>query len=99
MRAARDGDQRGQLGQRFDRYEDGADGQRGAGHAVCHPHGNGGRVLILLAEPHVTTVAQAPLHDNCLAMQRVPAVMNDDMLSTVGRIYLARTPLRDFLTK
>ena len=94
MRFARDGDQRGQLGQRFDRYEDGADGQRRAGHAVRHPHGNGGRLVILLAEPHVTTVAQAPLHENRLAMQRVPAIMHDDVLSTVGRIYLARMPRR-----
>jgi hypothetical protein len=84
--SARGGDQRGQLGERLDRDEDGAEGQRGAGHAVRHPHGNGGRLLILLAEPHVTTVAQAPLHENRLAMQRVPAVMNDDVLSAVGRI-------------
>jgi hypothetical protein len=43
-------------------------------------------VLILLAEPHVTTVAHAPLHENRLAMQRMPRVMNDDVLSAVGRI-------------
>jgi hypothetical protein len=43
-------------------------------------------VVFLLAEPHLTTVAQAPLHENRLAMQGVPAVMNDDVLSPVGRI-------------
>ena len=84
MRSARGGYERGQLGERFDRYEDRAEGQRGAGHAVRHPHGNGGRVPILLAEPHVTPVAQAPPNKNHLAMQRMPSVVNGDVLSVVG---------------
>jgi hypothetical protein len=86
VRRARGGDQRGQFGEGFDRYEDGAEGQCGAGHSVGHPHRNGSDVLILLAQPHVTTVAHAPLHENRLAMQRMPRVMNDDVLSAVGRI-------------
>ena len=86
MRPARGAYQRGQLGERFDRDEDGAEGQRGAGHAVRHPHGNGGRVLILLAEPHVTPVAHAAPNKNHLAMQRMPAIVNGDVLSVVGRI-------------
>ena len=79
-------DQRCECGEGFDRNHDWTDGQRGTRHAIRHPHGNGGRVLILLAEPHVTTVAQAPLHENCLAMQRVPRVVNSDVLGAVGRI-------------
>ena len=86
MRRARGGDQRGKLGEGFDRDEDGAEGQCGASHSVGHPHRNGSGVLILLAQPHVTTVAHASLDENRLAMQRMPRVMNDDVLSAVGRI-------------
>jgi hypothetical protein len=86
VRRARGGNQRGELGEGFDRDEDGAEGQCGAGHSVGHPHRDGGGVLILLAQPHVTTVAHAPLHENRLAVQRMPRVMNDDVLSAVGRI-------------
>ena len=86
MRRARGGDQRGELGEGFDRDEDGAEGQCGAGHSVGHPHRNSGGVLILLAQPHVTTVPHAPLNENRLAMQRMPLVTNDDVLSAVGRI-------------
>jgi hypothetical protein len=84
VRRASDVDQRCQLGQGFDRDEDRADRQRGTGHAIGHPHGNRGRMLIGLAHPDLAPMADAALHENRLAVQRMPGIVNRDLLSVVG---------------
>jgi hypothetical protein len=78
--------QRRQLGQGFDRHEDRADGQRGTGHTIRHPHRNRGCVPIVLAQPELATGEYAALYDNRLAMQRMPGIVNGYLLSVVGRM-------------
>ena len=80
------GHQRGEHDQGFDRYEDRTRGQRGTRHAISHPHRNRGRALIVLAEPHLAALSHAPLHENRLAVQRMPRIVNGDVLSVVGRM-------------
>jgi hypothetical protein len=41
-------------------------------------------VLIPIEEPHLATVANASQHANRLAMQRMPRIVNGDLLSVVG---------------
>ena len=60
--------------------------QRGARDAVRHPHGNGRRALIGVAGPDLAAMAHAALHDNGLAMQRMPRIVNGNVLSVVGRM-------------
>ena len=84
MRRARGVYQRDQLGQRFDGHEDRTSRQHGAGRTIRHPHRNRGRAQILLAEPHLATVTNASQHDDRLAMQRMPRIVNSDLLSVVG---------------
>jgi hypothetical protein len=43
-------------------------------------------VLIWLAQPDLTTLPRAPLYEDRLAMQRMPTVVNGDVLGMVGRI-------------
>jgi hypothetical protein len=86
VRRAGGAHQRGQLIEGFDRDEDRTNGQRGAGHAIGHPHGNRGGVLVVLAQPELATMAHAALHENRLAMQRMPRIVDRDLLSVVGRM-------------
>lgn len=77
--------QRGQLGERFDGDEDRADGQGSTRHAIGHPDRNRGSALIMLAEPDLAAMSHAALHENRLAMQRMPGIVNRDCLGVVGR--------------
>lgn len=79
-------DQGCKLGQGFDTDEGRTGGQRSAGHAIGHPHGNRGRVLVVLAQPELATMAHTALHDNRLTVQRMPGIVNRDWLSVVGRM-------------
>jgi len=76
--------QQHQFGEGFDGDEDRAGRQRGAGHAIRHPDGNRGSALILLAEPDLAALSHAALHDDRLAVQRMPRIVNGDVLSVVG---------------
>jgi len=49
---------------------------------IRHPHRNRGRVL--LAEPEIAAMPHAAPHPNRLAVQRMPAIVNRDLLSVVG---------------
>ena len=76
--------QRRQLGQRVDRDQDGTDGQGSTGDPIRHPDRNRRRLLIGLAQPHVATMAHAPLHENRLTVERMPGIVNRYVLSVVG---------------
>ena len=56
----------------------------GTRHAIRHPDWNRGRALIGLAEPDLATLSHAALHENRLAMQRMPGIVNGYVLSVVG---------------
>jgi hypothetical protein len=84
VRRAGGGDQRGQLGEGFDGHEGRTFRQRGAGCPIRHPHRNRGGLLVLIAEPDITAMPYAPQHDDRLAMQRMPGIVNGDLLSVVG---------------
>ena len=84
VRRARGGYQRGELGEGFNGDKDRADRERGTGHAIGHPNGNRGRLLIGFAQPDLTAMSNAPLHGNYLAVQRMPRIVNGDVLSVVG---------------
>ena len=86
VRRARGVHQRCEFGKGIDRDQDGTDGQRGTRHAIRHPHRNRGRALIVLAEPHVAAMPHAALHENRLAVQRMPGIVNGYLLSVVGGI-------------
>lgn len=86
VRRAGDVDQRDQLGQGFDGHEGGTSRQRGAGRTIRHPHRNRGGLLVLLAEPDITAMPYDPLHQNRVAVQRMPRVVNRDVLSVMGRM-------------
>jgi hypothetical protein len=79
-------DQRCKLAEGFDRDEDRPDGQRGTGHAIRHPDRNRGRVLVVLAQPELATMAHAALNQNRLAVQRMPRIVDGEFLSVVGRM-------------
>ena len=76
--------QRCELDEGFNRDQDGTDGQRGTGHAIRHPHRNRRRALVVLAQPNLAAIPHAALHENRLAMQRMPGIVNGDLLSVVG---------------
>ncbi|MGH9194905.1 MAG: hypothetical protein ACRD1T_04100 [Acidimicrobiia bacterium] len=84
VRRACGGHQRRELDEGFDRHEDGTDRESGTGHAIGHPDRNRGRPLIVLAEPDLAALSYAALHENRLAMQRMPGIVNGDLLSVVG---------------
>ena len=86
VRRACPGHQRRELDESVDRHEDGTERERSTRYAVRHPDGNRGRTLIVLAEPHVSAVSHAMLPGDCLPVQRMPWVMNSDLLSVVGRM-------------
>jgi hypothetical protein len=81
---ARRGNHRRQLGQGVHRDETWADRQHGTGHAIRHPDRNRGRADVVLAQPQLATIAHAALHANRLAMQRMPRIVDRDLLSVVG---------------
>ena len=58
--------------------------QRGTGDAIRHPHGNRGRLLVVLAQPELATLPHAALNENRLAVQRMPRIVDRDLLSVVG---------------
>ena len=74
------------LGHGFHRDKHRTDGQRGTSHAIGHPHRNRGRVLVLLAQPELATGAHAAPNEYGLAVQRMPRIVDRDLLSVVGRM-------------
>ena len=84
VRRACGGQQRRQLDEGFDRNENGANRECGTRHAIGHPDRNRGRALMLIAEPDLAALSNAALHENRLAMQRMPGIVNGDLLSVVG---------------
>jgi hypothetical protein len=76
--------QRCELDEGVDRDEDRTRGQRSTRHAIGHPDRNGRRVLIVLAEPHLTALSHASFYENRLAVQRMPGIVNGYVLSVVG---------------
>jgi hypothetical protein len=80
------GHQRGEFHEGFDRDEDRTCRQRRTRHAISHPDRDCGCALIVLAEPHLATLSHAALHDNRLAVQRMPGIVNGYVLSVVGRM-------------
>lgn len=83
-RRARGRNDQCQLGEGLHRDETGTDGQRGTRHAIRHPDGNRGRVLVVIAEPELATRADDASNIQRLAVQRMPAIVNGDLLSVVG---------------
>ncbi|HYN09671.1 MAG TPA: hypothetical protein VES67_19980 [Vicinamibacterales bacterium] len=75
---------RRQLGQCVHRDETRADGQHGTRHAIRHPDGNRGRVLVSIAQPQLATRAYRAPNTHGLAVQRMPGIVNGDLLSVVG---------------
>ena len=84
VRRARGRHQRGELDEGVDSDDDGTNRQRGTRHAIRHPDRNRGRALILLAEPDLAALSHAALHANRLAVQRMPRIVNGDVLSVMG---------------
>ena len=76
--------QRGEFGEGVDRDQDGTEGQRGTRHTIGHPRGNGGRLLRVLVEPDMAAIPHTALHLNGVAVQRMPRIVNCDLLSVVG---------------
>ena len=77
-------DQRGEFGEGFNRDEDRADRERGTRHAIRHPHRYRGRRLIVFAQPQLATLPRTAPSEHRLAMQRMPRIVNGDLLSVVG---------------
>ncbi len=75
---------RRQLAEGIHRDETWTDGQHGTRHAIRHPDGNRGRVLVLIAQPELATRADRASHIQGLAVQWMPAIVNRDLLSVVG---------------
>jgi hypothetical protein len=76
--------QRRQFGEGFDGDADRAGRQRGAGHAIRHPDRNRGGPLLRLAQPDLAALSHTALHENRLAVERMPRIVNGDVLSMVG---------------
>ena len=84
VRRVRGGQQRRELDEGFDRNENGANREGGTRHAIGHPDRNRGRALLLVAEPDLATLSYAALHENRLAVQGMPGIVNGYVLSVVG---------------
>ena len=84
MRRACGGHQRRELDEGFDGNEDRTNRECGTCHAIRHPNRNRGRAIFVLAEPDLAAMSHAALHDNRLAVQRMPGIVNGDVLSVVG---------------
>jgi len=76
--------QRCELDEGFDRHEDWTRRQRGTRDAIGHPDRNGRRALIGRAEPHLAALPHAALHDDRLAIQRMPGIADGYFFSVVG---------------
>jgi hypothetical protein len=83
-RRTSDRNDRRQLGEGLYRDKTGTDRQRGTRHAIRHPNGNRGGVLVVIAQPELATRANRASHLQGLAVQRMPAIVNGDLLSVVG---------------
>jgi hypothetical protein len=86
VRRARGVDQHSKLGQRVERDKDRTGGQRRADHPIGHPHWDGGDVLVVIRQPELAPRAYRPPHDEGLAVQRMPRIVDRDLLSVVGRM-------------
>jgi hypothetical protein len=86
VRRARGRHQRGEFDERIDSDDDGTNRQRGTRHAIGHPDRNRSCALIVLAQPHLAAMSHAALHADRLAVQRMPAIVDGDFLSVVGRM-------------
>jgi hypothetical protein len=84
VRRACGGHQRRELEEGFDGHEDRTHRECGTCHAIRHPHRNRGRAIFVLAEPDLAAMSHAALHENRLAVQRMPGIVNGDVLSVVG---------------
>ena len=84
MRRACGGHQRREFEEAFDRNKDRTNRECGTRHAIGHPDRNRGRALIGLAEPDLAAMPHAALHENRLAVQRMPGIVNGYALSVVG---------------
>jgi hypothetical protein len=84
VHVSRGRDQARQLDQCVDRDETRPDGERGAGHAIGHPQRNRGRLLRFVAQPQLATRADTTPHEDGLSVQRMPRIVNSDLLSVVG---------------
>ena len=56
----------------------------GTGHAIRHPDRNRGRAYVVVAQPELATGAYGAPNANGLAMQRMPRIVDRDLLSVVG---------------
>jgi RNase P protein component len=77
-------DQRREFGESFHRHQGGTDGQRGTRHAIRHPNRNRRGALVVLAKPDLAPMSHAALHENRLAMQRMPEIVDGYFFSVVG---------------
>jgi hypothetical protein len=84
VRRASGAHQSDQLIEGFDRDEDRTDGERGTRHAIRHPHRYRGRRLIVFAQPQLATLPRTAPSEHRLAMQRMPRIVDGDLLSVVG---------------
>jgi hypothetical protein len=82
-RRACGGHQQRELDEGVDRHEDRANREGRTRHAIGHPDRNRGRAR-LVAEPDLAPLSHAVLHEDRLAMQRMPRIVNGDVLSVVG---------------
>jgi hypothetical protein len=86
VRRVRGVDQQSKLGQRFEGDEDRTGGQRRARHAISHPHRDCGCVLVVVRQPELAARACRAPHEKGLAVQRMPRIVDRDLLSVVGRM-------------
>jgi len=84
VRRAGGGHQRRKLEEGFDSNEDRTNRECGTRHAIGHPDRNRRRALLGLAQPDLAAMPHAALHANRLAVQRMPGIVNGDVLSVVG---------------
>ncbi len=78
------GNYRRQLRQRLHGDESRAHGQHGTRQAIRHPDGNRGCVLVVIAQPQLATRTHRAPNTQGLAVQRMPEIVNGDVLSVVG---------------
>jgi hypothetical protein len=75
---------RRQLSQGRHRSETRPDRQHRTRHAIRHPDRNGCRRRVVIAQPEFATRAYRAPNLQGLAVQRMPRVVNGDLLSVVG---------------
>lgn len=77
---------RRQLRQALHGDETRAHGQHGTRHAIRHPDRNRGRVLVVIAQPQLATPPDRAPNAQGLTVERMPRIVNGDLLSVVGGI-------------